>query len=245
VREPAEAICGPCAERYRGDAWQLITTGLRGGKGVPDSVAGHPAVFATLTAPGFGPVHAHLQDGDGPPQRCRPRRDAPVCPHGVALACSVRHAPDEPCLGEPLCAECFDYDGAVVWNNLLGELWRRTTIYLPRRLAGLLGITQKRVHELVRVSYVKVAEYQARGLVHVHPLIRLDRRMPAYRADEFRPPDRRFTVQLLEDALREVAAAVSVPVPDELGGGEVRWKRARRHDRAAHRRWPGTRPATA
>jgi len=180
-------------------------------------------VFATLTAPSFGPVHVHLQDADSRPQRCRPRRDAPVCPHGVRLACSVRHAVDDPCLGEPLCPECFDYGGAVVWNNLLGELWRRTTIYLPRQLAALLGITQKRLHELVRVSYVKMAEYQARALVHVHPLIRLDRRMPAYRADEVRPPDRRFTVQLLEDALRGAADAVCVHVPDELGGGIVRW----------------------
>jgi hypothetical protein len=30
-----EAICGPCAERYRGDAWQLVAAGLRDGKGVP------------------------------------------------------------------------------------------------------------------------------------------------------------------------------------------------------------------
>jgi hypothetical protein len=122
-----------------------------------------------------------------------------------------------------LCPECFDYSGAVVWNNLLGELWRRTTIYLPRQLAALLGVTQKRMHELVRVSYVKVAEYQARGLVHVHSLIRLDRRMPAYRGDEIRPPDRRFTAQMLEDALHGAAEAVSVSVPDELGGGMVRW----------------------
>ncbi|MEA2493146.1 MAG: hypothetical protein QOJ29_1057 [Thermoleophilaceae bacterium] len=218
-----EAICGPCAERYRGDAWQLIAAGLRGGKGVPESVVGHPAVFATLTAPSFGVVHVHLLDGDGRPQRCRPCRDAPVCPHGVELACWARHAPDDPCLGEPLCAACFDYEGAVAWNNLLGELWRRTTIYLPRQLAALLGITQKRLHELVRVSYVKVAEYQTRGLVHVHPLIRLDRRMPATRADEVRPPDRRFTAALLEDALRGAVAAVSVQAPDELGGGVVRW----------------------
>jgi hypothetical protein len=217
-----EAICGPCAERYRGDAWQMIAAGLRGGKGIPESVTGHPAVFATLTAPSFGPVHVHLQDDDGRPRHCRPRRDAPVCPHGVSMACTARHAPDDPRLGEPLCPDCFDYDGAVVWNNLLGELWRRTTIYLPRQLAALLGITQKRLHELVRVSYVKVVEYQARGLVHVHPLIRLDRRMPAYRASEVRPPDRRFTMELLEDALRAAAAAVSVPAPDELGAGRVR-----------------------
>jgi hypothetical protein len=218
-----EAVCGPCAERYRGDAWQLIAAGLRGGKGVPASVAGHPAVFATLTAPSFGPVHAHLLDADGRPRRCRPRRDAPVCRHGVSLACSVRHAADDPCLGEPLCPACFDYDGAVVWNNLLGELWRRTTIYLPRQLAALTGMTQKRVHELVRVSYIRVAEYQRRGLVHVHALIRVDRRMPAYRGGEVRPPDRRFTMQVLEDALRAAAAVVSVQAPDELGAGSVCW----------------------
>ncbi|MGH2942834.1 MAG: replication initiator, partial [Solirubrobacteraceae bacterium] len=218
-----EAICGPCAERYRGDAWQLIAAGLRGGKGVPETVTAHPVVFATLTAPSFGAAHVHLLDDDDRPQRCRPRRDAPVCPHGVRLACSARHPPDDSCLGESLCPDCFDYDGAVAWNNLLGELWRRTTIYLPRQLAAFAGMTQKRLHELVRVSYVKVAEYQARGLVHVHPLIRLDRRMPAYRNAEVRPPEPRFTVQLLEDALRAAAEAVSVTVPDELGGGVVRW----------------------
>jgi hypothetical protein len=79
------------------------------------------------------------------------------------------------------------------------------------------------VHELVRVSYIRVAEYQHRGLVHVHPLIRLDRRMPVYRGGEVRPPERRFTVQLLEDALRGAAAAVSVQAPDELGAGTARW----------------------
>jgi hypothetical protein len=73
------------------------------------------------------------------------------------------------------------------------------------------------------VSYIRVSEYQQRGLVHVHALIRVDRRMPAYRGGEVRPPDRRFTVQLLEDALRGAAAAVSVQAPEELGAGSVRW----------------------
>ncbi len=218
-----EAVCGPCAERYRGDAWQLIAAGLRGGKGVPESVIGHPALFATLTAPSFGVVHTRVLDGDGRPRRCRPRRLAPVCPHGTVMACPHVHAPDDSCLGEPLCAQCFDYEGAVVWNNLLGELWRRTMIYLPRQLAGLLQVTQQRVHELVRVSYVKDSEYQARGLVHIHAVMRLDRRMPTYRNSEIRPPDRRFTTQLFEDALRGAVEAVSVPVPAELGAGHVRW----------------------
>jgi hypothetical protein len=218
-----EAVCGPCAERYRGDALQLIAAGLRGGKGVPDTVTGHPALFATLTAPGFGVVHSHLLGPDGTPLRCHPRRDRPVCPHGNPLSCSRVHGPDDPCLGEPLCPDCFDYEGAVVWNNLLGELWRRTTIYLPRKLAKLAGMTQKRLREQVRVSYVKVSEYQRRGVVHLHLVIRLDKRMPDYRANEIRPPSKRFTAELLEQALRATVKAVSVKVPDELGVGTIRW----------------------
>src|SRR3954454_7535480 len=179
-----EAVCGPCAERYRRDAYHLIAAGLSGGKGIPGTVTGHPAVFATLTAPSFGVVHAHVLGKDGQPLRCHPRRDCPVCRHGVVISCGCVHGPEDPCLGEPLCPNCFDYEGAVIWNNLLGELWRRTTIYLPRKLAKHAGITQKALREQVRVSYVKVSEYQQRGLVHLHAVVRLDKRMPDYRADE-------------------------------------------------------------
>jgi hypothetical protein len=222
-----EAVCGPCSERYRGDAYQLIAAGLRGGKGVPDSVAQHPAVFVTLTAPSFGVVHTRPLGPDGTPRRCRARRDTPVCQHGVRLSCSAVHAEDDPCLGEPLCPDCFDYSGAVIWNNLVGELWRRTgSIYLPRVLARHVGVTQKRLREVVRVAYVKVTEYQRRGLVHLHVLIRLDRALPDYRADQLRAPDARFTGALLEDAVRETVGEVTAPVPDELGGGRIRWGEA-------------------
>jgi replication initiator protein RepSA len=217
-----EAVCPSCAERYRGDAYQLMAAGLRGGKSVPESVTEHPALFVTLTAPSFGLVHTRPM-GSGEPRRCRPRRDAPVCPHGVRLSCGRVHDEDDRCLGEPLCAECFDHAGAVVWNNAFGELWRRTTIYLPRALARLTGMTQKALRELLRVSYVKVAEYQRRGLVHLHVVIRLDRAMPAYRAEEVKRPPERFGVELLEDALRAVVDEVRAPLPDELGGGVVRW----------------------
>jgi uncharacterized Zn-finger protein len=49
--------CPACSTLYRYNTYQLIAAGLRGGKTVPVSVATHPRVFATLTAPGFGPVH--------------------------------------------------------------------------------------------------------------------------------------------------------------------------------------------
>jgi hypothetical protein len=218
-----EALCAPCAEVYRQDAFQLVSSGLCGGKGVPETVAGHPLLFVTLTAPSFGAVHTCAAGTDGRPRRCRPRRDDPRCVHGQPLSCGLVHNEFDPCVGEPLCRECFDYSGAVMWNNLIGELWRRTTIYLPRQLAQLTGVTQKRLREQVRVSYVKVAEYQRRGLVHLHVVVRLDRAMPAYRRDEVRPPDAQFTTDLLEQAVRVTVAAVAAPAPAEVGGGTVTW----------------------
>jgi hypothetical protein len=226
-----EAVCPPCAERYRQDAYHLIAAGLRGGKGVPASVSAHPFVFATLTAPSFGHVHTRPLDRDGKPKRCRPRRDAPTCEHGVSLSCSQVHDEHDERLGQPLCTECFDHQAAVIWNNTLGELWRRTTVYLPRHLAAVLGITQKRLRQLARIAYVKVAEYQARGLVHLHVAIRIDRAMPDYRREEIHPPDPRFTSRLLEHAVNGAVEAVSAPIAEdlatELGDPRIHWGQER------------------
>ena len=160
------------------------------------------------------------------------------------------HDEDDPCLGEPICLDCYDHAGAVIWNNALGELWRRTVpVYLPRTLAHLTDMTQQRLREQVRIAYAKVAEYQRRGLVHLHAVIRLDRAMPEYRAGEIRPPDGRFTVELLEEAIRATVDVVSAPLPDELGGGRVSgatsWTFARSiRTRGARSRaiWPSTPP---
>src|SRR3954469_8935590 len=166
-----EAVCPSCARTYRGDAFQLVASGMRGGRGVPASVAGHPTVFLTLTAPSFGAVHS-LRVVDGKARRCRPRRKGEVCSHGVSLACGEIHDEADPRVGEPLCTECFDYEHAVLWNALAPELWRRTSNQMPRELARLTG--RKQCELRVRGSYVKVAEYQRRGSLHFHLVLRLD-----------------------------------------------------------------------
>jgi hypothetical protein len=106
------SACPSCAETYRRDAFQLIRAGLAGGKGIPEHVATHPAVFATFTAPSFGPVHSRpirlhtCTDKSAcscKPQPCHARRDAEVCPHGRTSACFTRHHRDDPALGQPLC----------------------------------------------------------------------------------------------------------------------------------------------
>jgi hypothetical protein len=76
-----------------------------------------------------------------------------------------------------------------------------------------LGLTEGEVRRLVRISFAKVAEYQRRGAVHFHAVIRLDAatacRCPACVA----PPPAGFTAELLEAAVRKAAASVTVPCP--------------------------------
>ena len=129
------AVCPSCSRLYQADAWQLVAAGIRGGKGVSPDVAGHPQVFVTLTAPSFGPVHR--TDPTGVPRPCRPRRSGGRCPHGRPLSCTLRHGSDDPVVGEPLCPECFDYRGAVLWNAHVSRLWGRTcSPPLPRGRPG-------------------------------------------------------------------------------------------------------------
>ena len=144
---------------------------------------------------------------------CRPRRDHKErrCLHGRDISCPRRHNEDDPRLGGPLCAECYDYEAAVLFNAYAGKLWRRFTTYLPRHPARRAGLTHRQLRALVRVRYVKVAEYQERGVVHFHAVIRLDAS-----GEDYRPPAERFTADLLGDAIRDAAAAVRlVQGPDE------------------------------
>jgi hypothetical protein len=181
--------CPACAETYRRDTYHLITAGLRGGKGTPERVATHPRVFATLTAPGFGPVH------NRPTGR-------PAC------RCGAVHAPDDERLGTALDPDRYDYEAAVLWNAHAGDLWRRFTIHLRREIAKRAGLTQRAFADHARVSFAKVAEYQKRGAVHFHAVIRLDG--PAGSAT---PPPVWATAELLVDAVRAAAAAATLPGP--------------------------------
>jgi hypothetical protein len=219
-----ESRCPSCAAVYRADAFQLLAAGLRGGKGVPETVAEHPRLFVTFTAPSFGQVHTRKAQGRLV-LPCHPYRQGATCPHGQRAGCWHRHQADDPRLGEPICPSCYDAQGQVLWNALAPELWRRTTIAVQRALARLVGLSEGELRRLVRVSYAKVAEFQRRGAIHFHAVLRLDAatecRCPACLA----PPPAAFTAGLLEDALRQAVAAVRVPCPplDDGPGRYARW----------------------
>jgi Replication initiator protein, pSAM2 len=167
------SVCPSCSATYQADSFQLLAAGLRGGKGVPERVARHPRLFVTFTAPSFGPVHSRRSQGLLV-YPCHPYRQGQRCLHGRRAGCWQRHDEDDPHLGEPLCPRCYQAGAQVLWNALAGRLWSRTTIYVYRALAQLAEVTEGELRTLVRVSFAKVAEYQKRGAVHFHAIIRLD-----------------------------------------------------------------------
>ncbi|MEU5334487.1 replication initiator [Streptomyces asoensis] len=185
--------CPACAETYRRDTFHLITAGLRGGKGTPATITRHPKVFATFTAPGFGPVHNRPTDRRGTVRACR---------------CGLLHETDAELLGTPLDPATYDYEAAVLWNAHAGMLWRRFSIYLRREIAKRAGLTQRDFANFARVSFAKVAEYQKRGAVHFHAVIRID---GPEGGDT--PPPAWATAELLTDAIGAAAAHSRVDGP--------------------------------
>jgi hypothetical protein len=205
-------VCPSCSATYQADSFQLLAAGLRGGKGVPETVNGHPRLFVTFTAPSFGKVHSRKAQGLLV-YPCHPYRQGHMCPHARRVGCWQRHDEDDPRLGEPLCARCYQTGPQVLWNALAGRLWSRTTIYVYRTLAQLTGLREADVRRLVRVSFAKVAEYQKRGAVHFHAIFRLDAASDCACPACVAPPPAGFTAELLEAAVRQAATTVSVPCP--------------------------------
>ncbi|WP_316748231.1 replication initiator protein RepSA [Streptomyces herbicida] len=196
--------CPACAWTYAGDTYHLIRAGLAGdeSRDIPTTVRDHPRVFATLTAPSFGPVHN--------------RPDLGVC------RCGTRHAADDSAVGTALDPVSYDYAGAVLFNNHAGDLWMRFTTRLRREIAARAGLTRRELPNHVRVSYGKVAEFQKRGALHFHAVIRLDGP-----EGPDTPPPAWASVDLLADAIRAAVGhsytSVSVPAADGQPTRTFRW----------------------
>ena len=121
-------------------------------------------------------------------------------------------ASDDPRLGEPVCPDCYDYAGQVVWNATVSTLWQKTRQALESAVASTVGLPVSKLRRVLRLTFVKVAEMQARGVVHFHAVIRADGRGEDP-ADVVAPPEW-ATGELLASCLRAVVADVSVPAPD-------------------------------
>src|SRR4051812_6600169 len=157
------SVCPSCSHEYKGDVWHVLMAGAaRGAQDVPRTARGAPLGVGTPPPPPFrpgppaekpgrpraprspppprqGPPSGPPagQEGAGPPapRRCAPRtgKARRVCPHGRPLWCMRIHDHADPATGQPLCPECYDYPGHLIWQWWAPELWRRFTITLRRR----------------------------------------------------------------------------------------------------------------
>ncbi|MDI5903936.1 replication initiator, partial [Streptomyces sp. 12257] len=196
--------CPSCAWMYAGDTYHLIRAGLAGDdkRAIPASVREHPRVFATLTAPSFGPVHNRPTAG-----RCR---------------CGTHHRDDDAELGTALDPATYDYAGAVLFNNHAGQLWARFANRLRREIALRAGLSRRELAEECRVSFGKVAEFQKRGAIHFHAVIRIDGPV-----GPSSPPPPWATTELLDSSIRAAVAhpytAVRVPAAGDQPSRILRW----------------------
>ena len=159
----------------------------------------------TLTAPSFGPVHLGPAK-DGRLRPCHPRRD------GQGPDCRTWHRTDDPLIGTPLDPDSYDYTGHILFNASAGHLWSRFTTDLRRHLAETGALPRDQLTDHLTVSYAKVAEYQTRGIIHYHAVIRLD----GPDGPTTTPPPW-ATESALEDAIRHAAATAVTTTPAAPG----------------------------
>ncbi|THJ75041.1 replication initiator [Candidatus Frankia alpina] len=219
-------VCPSCSYLYKSDAWQIVHAGMVGGGDVPVSIAAHPGLFVTVTAPSFGAVHSRRAN-HGPAQVCNTRHGR--CPHGRARGYRLVHPDDDPRRGAPICVDCHDPARLVVWNRFAPLLWKRTLDLAYRRMAAHVGLPvlgydradgTRRVGlrdlvkiSCIKISCIKVAEGQARGAIHFHGVLRLDD--AALLPDAWAPPPQDWaTAELLAACWRWAVAHAKTPCPD-------------------------------
>jgi len=108
-----------------------------------------------------------------------------------------------------------------VWQWWAPELWRRFTITLRRVLAQILGMSTHRLARIATVQFAKVAEYQLRGLVHFHALVRVDGKATDDDGSHA-PAPAGITAALLSSAIETAAASVWFDAPPLFGGDLAR-----------------------
>ena len=166
-------------------------------------------------------MHTRPLGPDGQPRRCRPRRERD-CPHGVRLSAAASTARTTRGSASRSARTALTTTARWCGTTGSGSCGGGPTIYLPRILAGRRDDTEAAARAGPR-RLRKVAEYQRRGLVHLHVLVAAgsrDARLPRRPAPPTRPALHNRAARARRCAKSPRSAR---PVPDELGGGRVGW----------------------
>ena len=148
--------CPSCAALYSGDASAILRAGAL------DVSPGSVIVLLTLTAPSFGRVHRAAKTSASP--RLSPDAQEAWLKRASRSRCSCgqTHQAGDGIAGTAVDPSSYDFLGQVAWNARAGRLWTRTATRLRRDL------------DLIEpLAYAGCAEWQARGAVHLHHLVRL------------------------------------------------------------------------
>ena len=140
-------LCNPCSVVWKDDAYFALMKPAKEYKGT--------ITFITLTAPGwrtFGKAHTASYHQLAK-ERC---------------ACSEYHGPNDPLVGIPLSRDKFEHKRVVEFNNNVSRLVAVTLQKIYRLMATEMS---KSVDE-VRLPTARVVEWQERGLLHVHIIVR-------------------------------------------------------------------------
>lgn len=149
------SLCPSCAALYRGDVSAVLREGLFSVS--EDEVI----ILLTLTAPTFGQMH--FVPPPAPPKDSKAHASWVRRFSKRKCRCGTRHkSGDKAWTGVPLDAGGYDYEAQVRWNRLVPRLWSRTADELTR-VIGFAG----------RLPYAAVTEFQRRGAVHLHVLMRI------------------------------------------------------------------------
>jgi hypothetical protein len=153
-----ERICPSCSLVYQRDAFSVVRSGITSADG-----SQVPLTFLTLTAPGskaFGKTHS---------RRTKWSKKKREWSH-YGCECGKWHNEGDEILGQPIDPESYDYEGAAAWNAASSRLF---TITLQRLARMVYGVDEKG-KALGKLDYIRVAEFQRRGLIHYHCLVRAD-----------------------------------------------------------------------
>ena len=189
-------VCPGCAETYHRDAYQLLRAGLIGGKGITPDRRHPPGRVRHL----HRPVLRHRPHPAGPPAHLRRQDPLPLPAAALPRPPQPRHLPARPPrrLLHPAPPRRPQARPAAVPGLLRPrppgrlEPARRRTVAAhqtshrtpPRPARRRRGsprpvLRPEAARSPVRVSHGKAAEFQARGAVHFHALLRLDGVDPA------------------------------------------------------------------
>ncbi len=196
--------CPSCAWTYAGDTYHLIRAGLAGDdrRDIPATVRDHP---------GSSPLSPH-------PRSAR-STTAPIAASAAAALATLltprSWAPPSTRTRTTTRARCCS-------TTMPGSSGSASPTGSAARSPPAPGITQRELKERARLSYGKVAEFQKRGALHFHAVIRIDGP-----DGPDTPPPSWATVDMLADAIRAAAAhpytSVSVPAAEDQPARTFRW----------------------